>query len=455
MRTSLRLLAVSSALLLGPLALAESRPHYGGTLRAEIRAPLSTLDPRDESTSRIAPLIFDTLTSLDSAGRPVQSLALNWIAESDRRWSFTIRPGVTFSNGTPLTAAIAADSLRAADPDWNIRDAGDALMVETDQPSPDLPARLAMSTNAIVLRDGDNFLGTGPFSVVDFTPSLRLILAARDDGWHPRPFLDRIEFQLGRSLRDQSADLDSGKTDISELSSDEAPRAGSARRILRSDPSILYALRFSHTNAPTRDPRVRAALSLALDRDAIANFLLQRRGEAVAGLLPNWMTGYSFLFATARRVDAARQLRRDAGFAAPMTLLYHAADPMARLIAERVALNAADAGLIVRPTPDSQSIAVPDIELLALPLPSTDPATAVAMLARPGVLGLPYTPPTSASPQDVYRATAAALRDNWAVPIAYAPETVGIAPRVLNWSMSRAGGWRLDSVSLAPQGATP
>lgn len=455
MRTTLRLLAVSSALLLALCAVAESRPRYGGTLRVELRAPIRTLDPRDDSTARVAPLLFDTLTTLDSFGRPVQSLALNWTAESDRRWWFTVRSGVTFSNGTPLTAAVAADSLRAANPDWNVRDASSTLIIETDQPSPDLPAQLALPVNSIALRDGDNFLGTGPFTVADFTPSLRLTLSARDDAWHARPFLDRIEFQLGRSLRDQSADLDSGRTDVAELSPDDAPRAGSVRRILRSDPSILYALRFSHTNAPTRDPRIRTALSLAIDRDAIANFLLQRRGEAVAGLLPNWMTGYSFLFPTARRVDAARQLRRDAGAAAPMVLVYHSSDPLARLIAERVALNAADAGLVVHPTPDTQSIAVPDIELLALSLPSADPASAVAMFARPGILGLPYTPPASATPEDVYRATAAALKDNWAVPIAYAPAAVGLAPRVLNWSMSRVGDWRLDSVSLSAPGAKP
>lgn len=456
MRTSLRLLAVSSALMLVSLAgYAATRPHYGGVLRVELRAPVRTLDPRDDSGARITPLLFDTLVTLDASGHPQPSLAVSWVQESDRRWWFTLRAAVTFSNGTPLTAAAAAESLRAVNPDWNVHDAGNVVIVEADNPLPDLPARLALPANSIALRDGNSVYGTGPFTVADFSPASRLTLSARDDGWHPRPYVDRIELQLNRGLREQSADLENGRADVIELSPEEGARGGSARRIVRSDASVLYALRFSHTNAPTRDLRIRTALSLAIDREGIASFLLQRHGEAVAGLLPNWMTGYAFLFPTQRQLDRARQLRSEARLSPPLALVYHGDDPVARLIAERVALNAADAGLTVRPTPDTQNITVPDIELLALPLPSPDPGVAAGLLAQTGALGLSFSPPASESPEDVYRATAAALRDYWAVPIAYSPATFGLGPRVSNWSMSMDGAWRLDQVSLAPEGARP
>lgn len=456
MRTSLRLLAVSSALMLASLAgQAATRPHYGGVLRVELRAPVRALDPRDDASARITPLLFDTLVTLDTSGHRKQSLAVSWVQESDRRWWFTLRAGVTFSNGTPLTAAVAAESLRAVNPDWNVRDAGNVVIIESDQPLADLPARLALPTNSIVLRDGNNVFGTGPFTVTDFQSSSKLTLSARDDGWHARPYLDRIELQLGRGLREQSADLENGRADVIELSPEEVARGGSGRRIVRSDPSVLYALRFSHTNVPTRDVRVRNALSLAIDREGIANFLLQRHGEAVAGLLPNWMTGYAFLFPTQRQLDRARQLRAEARFSPPMALVYRTDDPVARLIAERVALNAGDAGLIVRPTPDTYNITVPDIELVALPLPSPDPGVAAALLAQTGALGLSFSAPASGAPEDVYRATAAALKDYWAVPIAYAPTTFGFGPRVSNWTMSIDGEWRLDAVSLAPEAAKP
>ena len=56
---------------------------------------------------------------------------------------------------------------------------------------------------------------------------------------------------------------------------------------------------------------------------------------------------------------------------------------------------------------------------------------------------------------ELYRATAAALKDTWAVPIAYAPVSFALGPRVSNWSMSRTGEWRLGDVSLPAEGGRP
>jgi hypothetical protein len=110
----------------------------------------------------------------------------------------------------------------------------------------------------------------------------------------------------------------------------------------------------------------------------------------------------------------------------------------------------------MRTAPDTQDIAVPDIELVAVRLPSADAMSSLAALARPGVLALPYAASGADSPEDVYRATAAALKDTWAAPIAYVPLTFGLGPRVANWSMSRSGEWQLDNVSVTPaEGAKP
>jgi ABC-type transport system substrate-binding protein len=438
-------------LLMVSTAWAATRPRYGGTLRVEMRAQVRSLDPADDAASAIVPLLFDSLVTMDSAARPQPSLAVSWTAESDRRWRFTIRHGVTFSDGTVVTSAAIAASLHNANPDWNVRDVGDIVIIETDSPSPNLVAQLAMASNAIVLRDAGKMLGTGPFVAADFQPAVRATLRARDDGWHSRAFIDRLEIQFNRGLREQGIDLETGRADEVEVSPEEGARAGSTRRLVRSDPSVLYALRFSHTNPSTRDARIRETVSLSIDRDAIANILLQRRGEPAAGLLPNWVSGYSFLFPTQPRLARARQLRSEARNALPMALVYRAADPLARLIAERIALNAADAGLSIRPTPDSQNIVVPDIELVSLRLPSSDPATSLGAMCRPAALALPCIPLQADSPEDVYHATAAALKDGWAVPIVFVPVTYGLGLRVSNWMMDRTGGWQLENVSLQPE----
>ncbi|MFI5111669.1 MAG: ABC transporter substrate-binding protein [Terriglobales bacterium] len=456
----MRLLAASSlaVLLLISAAWAETRPRYGGTLRVEMRAAPPSLDPAVQATgddpgfAQIAPLVYDTLARLDPSGRPMPSLASSWQQESEHRWRFTLRAGVRFSDGSALTPAAVVQALHEANPEWNLRAIGDAVVIESDQPLPDLPAVLALPRNSIVLRADGKLLGTGPFRVNDFQPGRRLTLAALEEGWHERPFVDAIEIQFNRGARDQAMDLELGRADIVEVAPDQLARLNqSGRRVFTSDPVDLLALRFSHSNL--RDARVREAIALSVDRDSIYNVLLQRHGESAAGLLPNWITGYSFLFATAPQVSRARQLRVEAKQTAALTLVYDAADPLARLVAERVALNANDAGITLKTLPSTQNVTVPDIELVRVRLASTDPVVALAEVSRTDRLALPMPEAPPVSFADVYRAASAALQDHWAVPIAYLPAAGAASPRVRNWARTRDGSWQLENVWLAPEAA--
>jgi peptide/nickel transport system substrate-binding protein len=458
MRSSLRLLAASSllALLLISAAWAETRPRYGGTLRVEMRAAPPSLDPaatatgNDPGFAQIAPLVYDTLVRLDPSGRPVPSLASSWQQESEHRWRFMLRAGVHFSDGSALTPAAVVQSLHEANPEWNLRAIGDAVVMESEQPLPDLPAVLALPRNLIVLRADGKILGTGPFRINDFQPGRRLTLAALEDGWHERPFVDAIDIQFNRGAREQMMDLELGRADIVEVAPDQLARLNqSGRRVFASDPVDLLALRFSHSNL--RDARVREAIALTVDRDSIYNVLLQRHGEPTAGLLPNWITGYSFLFATTPQVARARQLRAEAKQTAALTLVYDAADPLARLVAERVALNANDAGITLKTLPSTQNVTVPDIELVRVRLASTDPVVALAEVSRTDRMALPMPEAPPVSFPDVYRAATAALQDHWAVPIAYLPAASAAGPRVRNWTRTRDGSWQLENVWLAPE----
>ncbi len=430
-----------------------------------MRAAPQTLDPaaptQDPAFARIAPLLYDTLIRLGPSGRPFPALASSCQQETDRRWRCTLRSGVRFADGTALTAALVAQSLHDANPDWNPHGLGDSVIIESDQPLPNLSAVLALPRNSIVLREGDKLLGTGPFRVADFQPARRLALAAVEDGWQGRPFVDSIEFQFNRIPRDQLIDLELNRADVVEIAPDQLARlASSGRRIFVSDPVDLLALRFSHSNV--RDARLRQAIALAVDRDSIVNVLFQRHGEAAASLLPNWITGYAFLFAAPPQLGRARQLRAEARQTAPLTLVYDATDPLARLVAERIALNVGDAGITLKTLPSTQNITVPDVELLRLRLPSTDPAVALAELARTDRLALSAAGPPLSAPgfgadkmgnstdrlSDLYHATVSALQENWAVPIAYLPAAYAISPRVRNWTKMRDGSWDLADVWL-------
>ena len=186
----------------------------------------------------------------------------------------------------------------------------------------------------------------------------------------------------------------------------------------------------------TVDERVRESIALSIDRAAIHNVLLQKQGAAAGALLPQWLSGYAFLFADARDLERARHLARGA---APVTLSYDPLDPTARLIAERIAVNAREAGLALRPVPASQSASA---RMVRARISSADAGQALASVAA--ALGLELAPA-----ETLYATERALLQSYRVVPLFHLPEIYGLGARVRNWTATRWGGWKLDSVWLA------
>ena len=119
------------------------------------------------------------------------------------------------------------------------------------------------------------------------------------------PFSIPLRSNSARSLRDQSLDLELGKADLVELGPNELRRAPAGRAVLVIAAGALCGSWFSPR---VTDARIREALGLAVDRAAIWSVLLQRQGEISARLLPQWLSGYAFLFPTAADLPRARAL---------------------------------------------------------------------------------------------------------------------------------------------------
>src|SRR5512146_2859785 len=156
---------VSVSLLLALGAMAATRPHYGGTLRLEMRAAPVSLDPvqADASAAKLIPWLFDNLVSLDAGAAPQPALARSWQASNDyKHWQFPLRAGVKFEDGSSLTPARVAASLMAANRGWRISIVDDVVVFDFDTSQPHLPAELALPRNAIAVRGNVKLLGTGP-----------------------------------------------------------------------------------------------------------------------------------------------------------------------------------------------------------------------------------------------------------------------------------------------------
>jgi peptide/nickel transport system substrate-binding protein len=439
-------LAVSS-LLLGVLARAETRPQYGGTLRVTMHAAPLTLDPADnrvpDSLARrsVTFLLFDTLVTWN-AGRAQPGLADSWQAsKGNLRWQFRLRHGVKFQDGTPLTSEMAAASLRFANPAWSVRAEGDTVIIDCDEANPEMLAEVALSRNAIVKRDGEEKVsGTGPFHIAEWQRGKKLILAAEEDCWRGRPFLDAVEIEMGRSFREQASALEVGRADLVEVAPEQAHHFSPAKgRLVNSAPVELIALVFGRDVSSPDEKLLREALGLSVDRGSMHSVLLQGAGQLAGSVLPTWISGFGFVFSSRADLQKARQLRDQVHTARVWTVGYDGSDPLARLLAERIALNAKDAGLSLAPT----AVGATDLRLMRIPLSSSDPWIALEGIAAEAGSSKPTN--SGATVDELFAAEQAALASQRIIPLLHLPVFYAASATLRDWTVRADGSIEIAS----------
>jgi peptide/nickel transport system substrate-binding protein len=380
------------------------------------------------------------------------ALAISWTSTNNgSHWEFALRPNVTFHDGTPLNASAVVQSVvrslsQASGQSWQAKAAGDRVLFDSAASQPGLPALLALPQFAISAPSAEGgAVGTGPFRVLSSAPGA-FTLAANDDYWGGRPYLDSLELQTSRPAADQMADFSLDRADVAECPADQLRRAQQERlRLESSRPEDTWFLVFDSVKPELRDLRLRQAMALAIDRATIRNVIFQHQGEVASGLLPNWLSGYEFLFDSAQDVAHARQLRGQLGAVPPVIIAYEPADSGARLIAERIALNAHDIGLYVQAQPVTAGVS--DLRVRRVSLASLDPSAALNdLIDRLGI-----TLSENASAEAPYVNERAALDTYTAIPLVHLPRITMIGSRVRDWSSSPRGEWCFDSVWLAPK----
>ena len=274
------------------------------------------------------------------------------------------------------------------------------------------------------------------FTIARWEAGRVAVYSANGNAAGGRPYLDNIEIQMARPLREQAIDLEVGKADVVELGVNDLRRTAVGRKTWTSAPVRLLALVFGPRVA---DPRVREALALAVDRSAIYNVLLQKQGEISGALLPQWITGYAFLFPTSVDINRARGLV--AGAPAPARVFsLGVEDNSLRPIAERVALNARDAGLAVT----VGAAANADARLVEVRIEFDDAPRALAAVA--GELGLPE-PARADTPEALLSAERALLAGFRVIPLFHLPDAYGAGARVKGGpGITPLGAWRFGDL---------
>jgi len=427
------------ALLALPVA-ARTRPHFGGTLRVEIEE-----DPWQRPSGLARRLVLDGLTRMGADGVVYPALAIQWKSENEgHRWEFRLRPGVHFHDGSPLTSVAVVTSLNIicdANCPWTaIHAVGPSVVFTGDSPMPNLPALLARDEYLIAGDAGGN-IGTGPFQLNGFNNGV-LSLAANDNCWQGRPFLDVVEIRVHRNIHDQWLDLSVGRADLVEVPAEQLRQAREQRlTVLQSPLATLLALTVANSGV-LGNPDLRAAIALAVDRSALSNVVFQKQGEITASLLPSTLTGYSFLFSTERNLNKSHE--KHGGLTPPPLMLAAESGSAMQLAAQHIALNLHDAGFYVQVVAAGVARSA-DLSLRSLPLEQNQPQAALeAMLRGAGV----QAPVLEQTPAGLFRVEREFLETHTLIPLLYLPRAYAISGRVRDLRLSMDGTPLLADASL-------
>lgn len=372
-----RRLAAPFCFLAGWLALAgcsrRETPVEAGirtrTLLAGNAAEPADLDPHLASILNdqiVVNTLFEGLTLLDErTTNPLPAAAESWRASEDGLvWTFRLRDGLLWSNGEPLVADDFVQSWRrlltpafAGENAWylfalknaeafNARQLTDpaavgfaapdarTLVLTLERPTPYLPALVslpawfplnprvlakfgAMEKRGTAWTRAGNLVSNGAFTLTQWTPNARIVLEK-----NPRHreaaqnHLARVIFFPIENPDVEERDFRAGQLHVTfnlPVTKIASWRKQDPAR-LRADPTLqANFLRFNTSRPPLDDPRVRRALSLAIDRDALARSVLQGSREAARALTPPGTGGYTARASVATNVEEARQLLAAAG----------------------------------------------------------------------------------------------------------------------------------------------
>jgi peptide/nickel transport system substrate-binding protein len=275
----------------------------GGSITVGLELDIPGFDPLkvgvyDTAANMAAALLFDTLTALDDKGEAQPKLAISWAHSDDyKTWTFKLRPGVVFHDGTPFDAqAFKFNFDRQKDPKNKCRcafyisnikavEASDAATVvyHLTDPSVQLPKLLSfanqnnvMHSPAAIAARGDDYnrnpVGTGPFILKSWTAGDRLVLERNPNYWDKgRPYLDRVVMRPLPDSQARFASLEAGESDLiwdDEFDSDNILKAkkNPAFTVHQFAGSGAAVYAFNTKVAPFDDVRVRRALVMAIDR---------------------------------------------------------------------------------------------------------------------------------------------------------------------------------------------
>lgn len=324
--------------------------------RSESRlGQFKSVDPHDWSDVKeiisINEAIYDGLIRRGPNLELQPGLASSWETDSDRlSWFFHLRDDVTFHNGEPFNSVAAKFSMeRMAKPALGFTYAEatiftqylDGLIIEvlddftikvtTPSPNSELPQILVegyMVPPIAIQELGEAFkyqpIGTGPYRIAELKENEHVLAKSNPTYFGSPPSYGEVSWRLIPDEGERLAALDTADAVIAVGASPKNAQLLEGRsdvQVVRTRDTCAYAYFFNCSRGPLRDPRVRQAVNLAVDKEAIVRSLLDGAGYVMSGIVGPAHAGFNpriepYPYDPAR----ARNLLAAAGFAKGMTI---------------------------------------------------------------------------------------------------------------------------------------
>jgi peptide/nickel transport system substrate-binding protein len=309
-------LAASSGLAACSVAGSEGSTAGGSdTIRIVLPEEPPTLESCDATSSETGTVVRSNITEPLIELNPTTSklepwLATEWEQVDDTTWTFTLRDGVKFSDGSDFNAESAAFTIERAinsdlgcdvegtafgDTDLTV-EATDAttLTVTTPEPDPILPLRLSfiemVPTSTSESEKVREPIGTGPYVIDSWESGTRISLVANEEYWGEEPNFANASYVW----RDQgSVRAAMVLNDEADLAVELGPDDGAGENEVAYANNITMALRMQVEAPPLDDIRVRQAIQLATDREGITETLLGEGTTLAAQLVTSGIVGFN------------------------------------------------------------------------------------------------------------------------------------------------------------------
>jgi peptide/nickel transport system substrate-binding protein len=295
---------------------ASGKPQYGGSVVIDRVADSQSMDKTtvfDNESIWVFEQIMEPLYTVARDGKSVVPwLATSYTLSPDKMtYTFTLRKGVKFSNGQPMTSAdvkFSIDAARVEDQGWGFLDVAiknietpdpGTVVIHTKYPWSPFLADIALFANGIIPKDygGETKkefythpVGTGPFMWDHWDKGSELVLKKNPNYWQKgKPYLDSVTWRTVGDDNTRELQLEGGQAQV-----DEFPPFQTVTK-LQNTPGVKMTL-FPSTRtdymmmneryAPLADVHVRRAISLAIDRNAIVKSVLFTHGTPANSFMP-------------------------------------------------------------------------------------------------------------------------------------------------------------------------